>query len=798
MAPVKPDNKAALAFLQRWAPEGPWVLTAIQADRKAIATATFRPASLHQLEQWLEQYNGHRNIYFHVNPVLRDVTKKAEREDIRAVAWLHVDIDPRAGEDLQAERERALALLTTRLPQGVPEPTCVVFSGGGYQGFWRLEQPIQVDGDLAKAEDAKRYNQQLEILFAADNCHNIDRIMRLPGTVNIPDARKLKKGRQPALAELVSFNDHVYPLSRFTPAPVVQMPEERGFGGGATVKVSGNVERLAGIEELDQWGVPDRVKVIIVQGKHPDEVKEGDNSRSAWLFDAICQLVRAGVPDDIIFSVVTDPEFSISESVLDKGANAEKYAIRQIERAKEEVEDPWLRKLNEQFAVIGNIGGKCRVIEEVLDPALRRTRLTRQSFDDFRNRFMHQRTQVGDDPKTGLPIMMQVGKWWLQHQHRRQYETIVFAPGHEVKGAYNMWKGFACQSRPGDCSLFITHIRENICQGDETLFIYVMGWLARLVQHPDTPGEVAIVLRGGRGVGKSFFAKIVGHLLGRHFLQVSNPSHLIGNFNAHLRDVVLLFADEAFYAGDKRHSSILKTLITEETITIEAKGVDAEASPNYVHLIMASNDMHVVPAGGDERRFLVLDVGKGHQQDAGYFGEIIRQMESGGYEALLHMLLTYDLSGYEVRDVPRTEALLEQKLLSLSLEEEWWYNKLLEGRLLLEDRWQREVVIKDLFDDYIAYTRKLNTNRRSGQTALGRFLHRVVPGLGHTQRIADRDIQTGEGWTRTVRERTRFYTIDSLEGCRRRWEELYGRQEWPEAPGAQGELPQPRGGGTPF
>ena len=71
----------------------------------------------------------------------------------------------------------------------------VVFSGGGYQAFWKLETPISINGDLGRAEDAKRYNQQLELLFGGDNCHNVDRIMRLPGTVNVPDERKRTKGR---------------------------------------------------------------------------------------------------------------------------------------------------------------------------------------------------------------------------------------------------------------------------------------------------------------------------------------------------------------------------------------------------------------------------------------------------------------------------------------------------------------------------------------------------------------------------------------------------------------------------
>lgn len=796
---VKPDNPAAIEFLKRWAPDGPWVLTAIQTDRKAIATHTFWPAAEAELTKWLELYNGKRNIYFSVNPPLRDLTKKAEREDIKAVTWLHVDVDPRAGEDLEEERERARKLLTTDLPEGVPRPTCVVFSGGGYQGFWRLSEGIPVDGDLTKAEDAKRYNQQLEILFGADNCHNIDRIMRLPGTVNIPDAKKAKRGRLPKLAYVEQWTEDTYDLSTFTPAPAVQDPDDQGFGTGQTVKISGNVERIEDVTELDHWSVPDRVKVIIVQGTHPDEVKEGDNSRSAWVFDVVCNLVRCEVPDNVIYAILTDPDFGISESILDKGANGEKYAIRQIERAKEEAVDPWLRKLNEKHAVIGNIGGKCRIIEEVMDHALQRNRLTRQSFDDFANRYKHIQVHVGQSPQ-GQPIMKALGRFWLENPKRRQFETIVFAPGREVKDAYNMWKGFACQSKPGDCQQFLDHTFENVCQRDQVLYDYLIGWMARCVQAPATPGEVAVVLRGGRGVGKSLWAKEFGKLFGRHFLHVSNPSHLVGNFNSHLRDVVVLFADEAFYAGDRKHASILKTLITEETITIEAKGVDAEAAPNFVHLIMASNDQHVIPAGGDERRFLVLDVGKEQQQDPSYFGKLAELMDNGGREALLHYLMTYDLSGYQVRSVPVTEALHEQKLLSLDPDEEWWYQKLQEGRVLLDDDgWPSEVRKEALIDDYIEHARRFNINRRGTATSLGKFLKKMSPGLDSHQRMATYEEPTGDGWSRRVTRRTYFWKLASLERCRARWEELYGKEEWPDAP-LQGELPQDDepGDETPF
>ncbi|WFU64841.1 VapE domain-containing protein [Bradyrhizobium brasilense] len=331
MSAPKPDFDAAIEFLQTVYPAGPWVLTAIRPDRKAIETRTFYPAQAKELEAWLRGYED-RNIYWSVNPPLHDLNKKAEREDIKEVAFLHVDIDPRAGEDLTAERARCKALLGPKLPLGVPTPTAIVFSGGGYQAFWKLETPIPVNGKLEFAEDAKRWNQQLEFQFGGDNCHNIDRIMRLPGTINIPDAKKRAKGRATELARLVEYNEVAYPLSMFAQAPAAPLA-----AAAPAVELSGNVERLADINELDKWNVSDRVKVICVQGRHPDEPKEGDNSRSAWVFDCVCNLVRCGVPDEVVFSVLLDPEFGISESIREKDGGAERYATRQIEQAKKQV-----------------------------------------------------------------------------------------------------------------------------------------------------------------------------------------------------------------------------------------------------------------------------------------------------------------------------------------------------------------------------------------------------------------------------------------------------------------------------
>ena len=156
-------------------------------------------------------------------------------------------------------------------------------------------------------------------------------------------------------------------------------------------------------------------------------------------------------------------------------------------------------------------------------------------------------------------------------------------------------------------------------------------------------------MRGGEGTGKGILARALKHLFGQHGISVTNAKHLTGNFNGHLRDAVLVFGDEAFYAGDKAHVGVLKVIITEPTITVEAKYRDAVEMPNFVHLIMASNEKWVVPASIDSRRFFVLDVPDTRANDHAYFGAIQAELEGGGYEAMLYDLLQVNLSSFNVR-----------------------------------------------------------------------------------------------------------------------------------------------------
>ena len=394
-----------------------------------------------------------------------------------------------------------------------------------------------------------------------------------------------------------------------------------------------------------------------------------------------------------------------------------------------------LARFNSKFMVV-NEAGKAVVLQPRHDPVLKRRQFDRLTFRDLEQLYMNDMVCIGSDG-SGKPVYKTAASIWLKHRERRQYVNgVTFDPTakHDQPGVLNLWEGFAVKAEPGDWSIMRSHIQSIVCDSDPVRFDYLMGWLARAVQFPAEQGETAVIMKGGEGCGKGTLARALLRIMGQHGLSISNGKHLVGNFNGHLRDVVLLFADEALFAGDKSHVGVLKNIITEPHLTIEAKFSNAITMPNYLHLMMASNEEWVVPAALDSRRFFVLDVPGTVMGDHGYFDAIWRQMDAGGYEAMLHELLHRDLTCFNVRAVPQTEGLQQQRKLSLGTTEAWWLDCLERGyvfrsKLGLDDTfstWLTSISTELLVVSYQEFAKGRNERRPLSREHLGEFFCKVL------------------------------------------------------------------------
>jgi Family of unknown function (DUF5906) len=367
-----------------------------------------------------------------------------------------------------------------------------------------------------------------------------------------------------------------------------------------------------------------------------------------------------------------------------------------------------------------------------------------------------------------------LGNFWLSHPRRRTYAGVEFFPNPDgAKGTYgylNLWRGYEFMPSPaGTYDVFADHLRTNVCKGDPVLYRYLFAWFAHIVQRPRERIGTALVLRGPRGSGKTLVGTVFGSLFPAHYCLVDDPLRITGRFNSHMVACLLLQADEAVWAGDKPAEGRLKGLITSEYQLIEIKGIDAVLSPNFVRLMMTSNETWVVPAGPDERRFVVLDVDPRCAQNHEYFAEMTHELDQGGRARLLHDLLHFDLSTVRLRKIPRTAALLEQKLASLDPVEDWWKNRLDDGMLTHSEPWSAVISKGALYDDYVREAEKVGIHRRKTKEAFSRILKELAPGLQPTRPRSD-----GDG------KRLQAYCVPPLDECRAAFEARFGQPiDWP-------------------
>lgn len=338
--------------------------------------------------------------------------------------------------------------------------------------------------------------------------------------------------------------------------------------------------------------------------------------------------------------------------------------------------------LNKRYSVIEDLGGKCLVMSWVpskVDDAVKVPSF--QSFKSFSERYANRYIKIGTGEEAEVK---QLGPYWLKWTKRKSFESIDLVPNGPAtlaNNVLNLWSGFAIEPTRGAWPLMQRHIGQVLAAGDPAAAWYITKFAAWAVQNPGERAEVALVFRGGKGSGKGTFANALRRVFGQHGLQIFNSKHLVGAFNGHLRNCLLLFADEAFWAGDKQGESVLKGLITEQALMIEQKGVDAAPWRNRLHIIMAANADWVVPASHDERRYAMFDVSGARIGDKAYFDALHREMRDGGLAAMLWDLQRLDLGDWHPREIVRTAALQKQKELSLHPLQGWWESLLQAGEL---------------------------------------------------------------------------------------------------------------------
>ena len=149
------------------------------------ATQSFFQSETEAAERSYNLCNQGIDVYFGVNPRIGNGGKK---ENVHYLSLFHAEIDYGiTGHKKQSAHESYEEALNA-IQSFSMEPTLIIHSGGGFHCYWVLSNPVKVsDIGISVIESI---NRNLLLKLGGDpGTHNIDRVLRIPGTLNfkIPD-----------------------------------------------------------------------------------------------------------------------------------------------------------------------------------------------------------------------------------------------------------------------------------------------------------------------------------------------------------------------------------------------------------------------------------------------------------------------------------------------------------------------------------------------------------------------------------------------------------------------------------
>jgi hypothetical protein len=267
------------------------------------------------------------------------------------------------------------------------------------------------------------------------------------------------------------------------------------------------------------------------------------------------------------------------------------------------------------------------------------------------------------------------------------FDGVEFNPKGGSGSSLNLWVGPTIAPKQGNWQGIQAFLLEIICAGDERNFQYLLRFIAHALQRPEEKPGILVIMLGGQGTGKGTLGKILRGIWNATYLHVHDIGIVVGTFNASLERAFIIFLDEAMFAGDRKGSDSLKSVVTEEFIHVNEKHQPSRQVQSFHRFFAASNATHLKNTERDDRRDFVLRVSEARKGDHPYWHALNTEMENGGVAAMAHDLLAMDLSAFNVRAKPNTGELVEQKLLSLDPIARYWYECLQRDDLGEEGSW---------------------------------------------------------------------------------------------------------------
>ncbi|WP_022850682.1 primase-helicase family protein [Limisalsivibrio acetivorans] len=218
--------------------------------------------------------------------------------------------------------------------------------------------------------------------------------------------------------------------------------------------------------------------------------------------------------------------------------------------------------------------------------------------------------------------------------------------------------------------LWIEKLLINLANENHDYFEWIENWLAGFFQTLEK-SNVALVLRGDQGSGKSmFFEYVLKPLFGERHCVVVDQSRIESQFKSWVNEMLFFNLNEVAVdmKGRKHHKNFLKQLVTDHSIQLEEKFTDAEQVQVYGNIYITSNEALPVEIEPTDRRFTVLKTGGPIKEKLNTF-ELVENIEKE-LENFAKYLKAYDVDWemyHTALDTPEKRAIVSGTNSKLSM-----------------------------------------------------------------------------------------------------------------------------------